>query len=45
MIQVFFQVPIVVALGCYVGFKASEGGAWLLREFSLFEYEDDDDDD
>ncbi|KAL5266851.1 hypothetical protein ACHWQZ_G004032 [Mnemiopsis leidyi] len=38
-------VPIVVALGCCAGFKASEGGAWLLREFSLFEYDDDDDDD
>ena len=39
------QVPIVVAAGIYCGAKASEYGAWLLKEFALFEYDDDDDDD
>lgn len=39
------MVPVVVAVGCYCGAKASEYGAWLLKEFSLFEYDDDDDDD
>ena len=39
------QVPLVVSAGIYCGAKASEYGAWLLKEFSLFEYDDDDDDD
>lgn len=40
-----FSLTLVVALGLYCGAKASEYGAWLLKEFSLFEYDDDDDDD
>ena len=34
-----------MSAGGYVGAKCSETGAWLLKEFSLFEYEDEDDED
>lgn len=46
---VSFSAPVmlvaVVSAGGYVGAKCSETGAWLLKEFSLFEYEDEDDED
>lgn len=40
-----FALVTVVTAGGYVGAKCSETGAWLLKEFSLFEYEDEDDED